>query len=79
MKNLQVTINFRDKTSQTIQKNVTIGEKIDLNLLHQSIMTIQRETNEILTTLVENEKQTSVSGGKTVNNSQSSGRCTNPY
>ena len=57
-KTLKVTINFRDKTSKSIEKNVMVGEKIDMNILHHSIMTIKKETNEILTTVVENEKRT---------------------
>ena len=69
-KTLKVTINFRDKTSKSIEKNVMVGEKIDMNILHHSIMTIQKETNEILTTIVENEKQTPVSGQTTT-----SGKC----
>ena len=72
-KTLKVTINFRDKTSKSIEKNFMVGEKIDMNILHHSIMTIQKETNEILTTIVENEKQTPVSG-QTTNNTLTSGR-----
>lgn len=59
MKFLKVTVTFRDKTSQNLQKSVSRGDKIDLNMLHQSILTIQRETNDILTNLVEKEKETS--------------------
>ena len=70
---LQVTINFRDKTCQTIEKSVKVGEKVDMNMLQQTIIAVQKETNEILTTVVENEKQTQ-SSGKTQNTTDASGR-----
>ena len=69
MKNLQVLIKFRNNTSQTLQKNVATGEKIDLAVLHQNILTLQKETNDILTAEVENEKRT---GSTTMKNSHGS-------
>ena len=69
MKNLQVLIKFRNNTSQTLQRNVATGEKIDLAVLHQNILTLQKETNDILTAEVENEKRT---GSTTMKNSHGS-------
>ena len=71
MQELRININFRDKTMQTLKRNVATGNKIDLSVLHQNILSLQAETNKLLTAVVETEKQKSSTA---VKNSHTNGK-----
>ena len=75
MQELRLCVKLRNTPTQTISKNVSTGNRIDLAVLHRGILTLQAEINSLLTTVVENEKQNPSNNVIKVTKKCANGKC----
>ena len=67
--NLQLTLRLKNGDKQSFSNDVCdTGGQVNLELLHKAVSTMQKDTNEVLTKLVEQERETTKNGN--VNNSK---------